>query len=332
LTPLEHFVGSYLEQVGGVWEALEPQLYLSLLPSEVARRLELAREELLLAFDPEALEDHPEAQFIALGNPLLDRILADAQHLGQVARLFLSGFDLYPHGLERQVEETLGIKPLKVTSRPLSFSYLWFWFRATLVSDEKEQDLLPVVLDLSTGNRANHLAEVLDRFPKLDQPSFPYPEAPRIPLQQAYERAAKAAEQAAMKLAKPRKAALDGRVLTEMKRANSYFATLRSELAERRAKAEKKGDDLTRFAAQAQTLALEEQARLRELDTKRQLELQLSLINLLWVEQPKLLLEISLKGETRQAVWDPAIRRISEAPRKEGPACLEEAPKKMPRP
>nr|MDQ3398921.1 hypothetical protein [Deinococcota bacterium] len=127
LTPLEHFVGSYLEQVGGVWEALEPQLYLSLLPSEVARRLELAREELLLAFDPEALEDHPEAQFIALGNPLLDRILADAQHLGQVARLFLSGFDLYPHGLERQVEETLGIKPLKVTSRPLSFSYLWFW-------------------------------------------------------------------------------------------------------------------------------------------------------------------------------------------------------------
>jgi hypothetical protein len=310
MSVLESFVGGYLEQVGGVWEEVEPQLYLSLLPADAARRLELRREEVLLAFDPEALADYPEAQFIALGSPLLDRMLEDAQRLGRVARLYLSGFDLHPHGLERQLEALLGVKVLDVRARPLAFSYLWLWFQLTMTSDEKEQDLLPVVLDLHTGDRANHLPEVLSRFARLPSPSFPYPEAPRISLQEAYETAARAAAQAAMKLAQPRQAALRERIDIEIRRARAYFAAMRGELEERRAKAERKGEDLARFVAQVQALDLEEKARLRELEGKRQLELRLELVNLLWITQPKLSLDVALKGEKRQAVWDPATRKL----------------------
>ncbi|MEZ4630131.1 MAG: hypothetical protein R2880_05380 [Deinococcales bacterium] len=316
MSPLESFILDYLDRVGGAWERLEPQLYQALLPQVVLKRLKLfsVDEELLLSFDPEALADYPKAELIVFGNPLLDQILADAKSYGQSAEIYLSGFDLHPYKLEAMIEKIMGVRVLELKQRPLMCRYAWFWFEVSLTSDEKEQDLIPVILDMQLGDKANHLPEVLERFHQLDEPVYPYPDAPMLHLTELYERARQLASGSAMQLARRRKEELDLRADHEELRIKSYFEDLHEELSLRQGKAVQKGEDIAKYEQQALQLVLEEKVRLQDIADKRRLELNLKLINVLWIVQPKLALRLRIQEAKQQreleALWDPATRKI----------------------
>src|SRR5689334_1526420 len=97
VSPLERFVRDYAEEAGGAWEELEPQVYDLLLPPESAAAA--GRDDLRLAFDPEAIPEYPDAQLATLGAPLIDRMLADALERGRRSELYVVGLNLHPHGL-----------------------------------------------------------------------------------------------------------------------------------------------------------------------------------------------------------------------------------------
>ncbi len=66
--PLEDFLRDYAETTGGVWDEVEPQVYDLMLPGgegEGAREPEMVR----LVFDPEALPEHPGANWPATARP-----------------------------------------------------------------------------------------------------------------------------------------------------------------------------------------------------------------------------------------------------------------------
>src|SRR5260370_30887447 len=90
-SPLEDFVRDYVEVIGGVWDEVEPEVYDVLLPpGEDAAALDTAgRGVLRIAFDPEALPEHPGAQLASFGTPLIDRLLTDALRRGRSAQLYL---------------------------------------------------------------------------------------------------------------------------------------------------------------------------------------------------------------------------------------------------
>src|SRR4051794_24860358 len=67
-SPLEEFLRDYAEVTGGVWDEVEPQVYDVLLPSSGG-----SEEALRVAFDPEAIPEHPGAQLASYGTPLIDR-------------------------------------------------------------------------------------------------------------------------------------------------------------------------------------------------------------------------------------------------------------------
>src|SRR3954469_16265492 len=141
-SPLEAFLRDYAEVVGGLWEEVEPQVYDLMLPApgepEVVR----------VAFDPEALPEHPGAQLASFGTPLVDRLLADAVRCGRRAELYLVGLNLAPQNLAGRIGRALtlssGLELRVGRVRPLHFPQAVFWFEATFVSDQKEQELLPV--------------------------------------------------------------------------------------------------------------------------------------------------------------------------------------------
>ncbi len=82
LSPLEQFVRDYAEARGGAWDQIEPRVYDLLIGSEITR----------VAFDPEALPEHPQAQLASLGSPLLDGLLADAaERVGAMLGFTVSG-------------------------------------------------------------------------------------------------------------------------------------------------------------------------------------------------------------------------------------------------
>src|SRR3954465_5523237 len=110
-SPLEAFLRDYSEVVGGLWEEIEPQVYDLMLPPpgepEVVR----------VAFDPEALPEHPGAQLASFGTPLVDRLLADAVARGRYVRLYFIGLNLAPHDLAGFLRRALTL-PEESTLKP----------------------------------------------------------------------------------------------------------------------------------------------------------------------------------------------------------------------
>src|SRR5438552_11880048 len=128
-SPLEEFLRDYAEVCGGLWDEIEPQVYdLMLAPSSVDAEPEVVR----VAFDPEAIPEHPGAQLASYGTPLVDRLLADALERGRFARLYLIGLNLAPHDLLGRVRRALTLPAdtslREERRRPLHFAQAVFWF------------------------------------------------------------------------------------------------------------------------------------------------------------------------------------------------------------
>ena len=186
-SPLEEFLRDYTDVAGGMWDEVEPQVYDLMLPSRgSAHEPEMVR----LVFDPEAIPEHPGSQLASYGTPLVDRLLADAVDRGRHLVLYKVGLNLVPQGLEGQLRRAVTLPSgfvIKIErSRPLHFPQAVFWFEATFVSDQKEQDLLTVAIDAHYGRQVRHLDRLLDRSHLAAKPWSPLAEAPHPGLAATY--------------------------------------------------------------------------------------------------------------------------------------------------
>ncbi|HZY41386.1 MAG TPA: hypothetical protein VFF59_05225, partial [Anaerolineae bacterium] len=269
--------------------------------------------------DPEALPDYPTAQLMAFGNPLLDRIFEHAQSLGQVAQVYLTGFNLSPHDLPSTVRRSLqvpsGIEVRSAAPRAYHFAAALFWFQATFISDEKVQGIFSVGIDRYYGRLTRTLAETLRSATLSDTRSYPYPDVPGLPLKRAYQLAREEATHAITVTAHSHLAELQQYLQRETQRLTGYFTDLRSELADRQARAVARGEDTTQFDSQRQALDREEQTQLADLRHKLALHVQIRLLNVLRVIQPKLRLRVQLVpaqgiGGEIEVVFDPALQKV----------------------
>lgn len=323
-TPLEQFVLEYVEAAGGVWEEAEPQVYEVILPPELGPALELPPAEVSrLAFDPEALADYPDAQLMIFGNTSLERIFADAQERGPAARVYLPAGNLTPHDLGALVARHLKLdKELEVSveaARPYHFHSALFRFEATFISDEREQDIISVGIERYHGRPVRHLEQTLEQHGVTEAPALPYPDATGLPLAQTYALARQEAMRSLQVAAHARLAELEASYARQAKRISRYFADLRAELEQRSARAAARGEDTQRLVEQSRALGLEEQARLRELRQKLALRVQVRLLSVLHVAQPKLLLRLRVARPkqapvTLPAVWDPLAQALEAIP------------------
>src|SRR5436305_2305752 len=132
-SPLEEFLRDYVDVTGGVWEEVEPQVYDVLLPAAGTgpEASTLDRQIVRVAFDPEAIPEHPGAQLASYGTPLVDRLLADAVERGRFARLYLIGLNLAPHDLLGRARRALTLPAdtslREERRRPLHFAQAVFW-------------------------------------------------------------------------------------------------------------------------------------------------------------------------------------------------------------
>src|ERR671923_2271067 len=97
--PLEQFLIECVDAVGGIADEIEPQVYDVLMPDvETPQRI---------AFDPDALPEHPAAQLLTFGSATLDDLLARAQTRGQIGLAFLDDVHLQPHALAQRITRDL---------------------------------------------------------------------------------------------------------------------------------------------------------------------------------------------------------------------------------
>ena len=323
-SPLEGFVRDYADVSGGVWDEIEPQVYDLLLPVEGAgpETLRMDREIVRVAFDPEAIPEHPAAQLASFGTPLMDRLLRDAMQRGCFAQIYVVGLNLAPHDLAGRVRRAYSVPAnmqLHVERvRPLHFPQAVFWLQATFVSDQKEQEIVPVALDLHSGRQVRHLDALLDHARLSEMPSTSFLEARRMSLASAYILARDQALRTITSLANARHRQQSEHTEKQITRMSRYYADLLGELEDQlaRASALKKGsDDIAKFASRRDALEREEKVRVAELRQKSSLRVQVRLLNVLVIEQPKLLIHATLQAEKRdtermELIWDPLTEAL----------------------
>jgi hypothetical protein len=320
-SPLEGFVRDYADVAGGVWDEIEPQVYDLLLPAEGAgsEASPMDREIVRVAFDPEALPEHPAAQLASFGTPLMDRLLRDAMQRGRFSQMYIVGLNLTPHDLSSRVRRACALPAntrLDIERvRPLHFPQAVFWLRAAFVSDQKEEEVVPVALDLHYGRQVRHLEVLLDHARLSETPSTPLLEARRMSLASAYGLARDQALRTVASLANARHRQQREHTDRQIARMTRYYADLLSELDDQVTRAQDRGDEVAKFAGRREALQREEKIRVAELRQKATLRVDVRLLNVLVIGQPKLLVHAAVHAEKRDAehlelVWDPLMEAL----------------------
>jgi hypothetical protein len=312
LSPLEGFVRQYVESVDGAWEEIEPQVYDLLIGQEMVE----------IAFDPEALPEHPEAQLASLGSPWVDRLLKDAADRWSAARFYRTGLNLHPHDVESRARRAISLPPeaslLIDRARVMNFPQAVFWFKSIFSSDQKEEEILPVGIDLHYLREVRQLDALLQSGRLSAEPEHLLAEVKHAGTAVGYRAAHRHAVRTVNSLANARRREWATRAERQIARMSAYYAQLRAEARELAAKPleeSAKADAGARAASRIQGIDREESLRIAELKQKSSVRVTMKLQSKMIVQQPKLLLTATVLGKDRPAgqielVFDPLLDAV----------------------
>lgn len=326
---LARFVLGYLEHEGSIVAPPAYGMHEVLLPDELASQLHVEPYQ-RLAFE---VDPGSEALRLSVNHPLVEAIAERlAQEAGH-ARVYISHVRLEKKGLFDVAARALslpngrlGAKRNAVEQAALHH-YLRFNFKVTFISDEKQEQIISVVMDVQGGHAVRD-TEVLQRLVSYEtEPAFP----DLAVAQPRWQRAGDALAPATLEALLPRvqaaaEAELAGRLAAlqarmgrflelDEARIEDYYNSLERDLKQRLARAETVEEERRRdIESKIEALHAERNAKLADIQARYHLRVELELINVLLVVQPKVLLPVEIGNRrvtiTRLAVWDPLVHRL----------------------
>ncbi|MDI6768069.1 MAG: hypothetical protein QMD04_00155 [Anaerolineales bacterium] len=337
---LEELVLGYCRQVGGLVEPPAYGIYETLLPDEVAARWGVAAHQ-RFTFSAEA---ETESTFLHYGHALVETIVNELRLQTANGRFFINNVRLEKPGLYAIIEKAISISNAKLfpvtTNAPLPGAveqrgafvvarlhhYVRFNFKVSLISDEKRELILPVWMDVQGGYairgdeiEGRAILDMEGQFQQLE-PAAPFwmdgkPLAPKV-FAALLERARKSvADELGDTLAGLQKRL---RRFLELDRArlNEYYADLLKDVERRLQKADVSTAIERRPALEAKRAAIiaERQSKLEDVEQKYHLRIQLELLNVAVIAQPKLDLTVEIRKRAvtvkRVATWDPLLHVV----------------------
>jgi hypothetical protein len=327
-TSLRDFILGYCRQLGAVVEPPAYGVYETLFPDEVAARWGVFPYQFLAFALDVHLPNGEEITFLHYGHPLVETIVAELRAQTADTQWFINPTRLEKPGLAALAEKTYEfpnarLSQLKAGERRRMHQYVCFNFKTSLIADEKREMIVPLWMSLQGGHRVNGtqiqasaLLETVNEFSTLEAatPSWHNLQRPDTALSPdillaLLDRARTAILDEmgptldAFQLRLARFLELDRARLTD------YYAGLQRDLERRLVKA----DDERRPGLESKLAALhtERQAKLADAEEKYRLRVELELINLAVIAQPKLELDIVISKRTattrRTVLWDPLL-------------------------
>ena len=349
---LRDFILGYCQQVGGLVEQTTFGVDEVLLPDEVARRWGIEAFQRFTfgsSLTSGASYSEREASYSAsltpspspkgigetvsnlyYGHPLVETIVTELRQQPADTRFYINPARLEKPGL-RELVEKIGFQNARPTAgsvqRSRFYHYICFNFKASLVSDEKHELLVGVWMHLQGGYRlpSNEISTLImlsveNAFPHMasSPPSWRVMKSDedllgRETLSELLDRARLASlDEIAPTLTLAQRRSQHFLDL-DRARLNDYYNDLLHDLEKRISRAEE--DRLPSLQTKLAALEVERQIKLEDAEQKYHLRLDLELINLAIIAQPKLEIdvEISKRGvkTTRIVAWDP-VRHILE--------------------
>lgn len=332
MSELQRFVLEFVEEAGGIVEPSGPGIHEALLPQHLAETWQIP-SYLQLAFGD---AEHVEAIRLGYNHSLVEQMVAAAQSQPASTRLFIPGLRLNKKGLEEVAAKEWSIQNARVVRQKRSTvsrvrsTYVRFNFKAEILSDEKHERLVSVLMDAHGGYRVADPATVEARATALepDDLLLSLPDAPMRwqaagappftkPLEEPVleallERAKKAVlQEIAEDLDALQKRVARFHELDEA-RLNEYYRELERDLQHRLA-----GASADRRATLEEKLAAvraDRAQKLADVAERYRIQLNLSLLNLLVIQQPKLAVPVNIENRATQigvfAVWDPLLHQL----------------------
>lgn len=309
---LEAFVETYAQALGGVaerdaegdWQLLDP----------VSGTLRL------LVFEPEGLTERPEAELVVPGSSALEELLDHARDRGRVSRVLLEMPGVPDRLVQTSVIRTLRVPEAAIRVEQLRWmeaEYAVWLFRAVFVADVREEALLEVVVDRSTGRLVRRWNE-LQAAGRLCEGPPRGPSRARLSIRDAYETArAEVLRNLASPITQRRRTLMDWKQ-REARRMTRYHEELDEELTER---AGKERNDARRQAlfARLEANRMEAKRAAQDLETRYALSVELEAASLLLVQVPKALVTCHAEHPKRgwhaqvDLLWDLASRATEAA-------------------
>lgn len=305
---LEAFTIAAIEGLGGAVEKRADGLYTVLWAEEAIAQPETRQ----LAFDPEALEDDPEAELVTIASPTLERIIGWAAAAGRVARAFLSAAPGSPKGVAEPLARSYRFVDSAWTpreGRPWFFPSGIFLFLVRYLSDSREEELVEVGVNLADGRILRRLDEAMERYGFSRGPWAPLPMVAELPVGQTYGVARAELEHRIVSALGNRRRDIERRLARESGLAAAYYAEMLRELQEEQAGLTADDPRRSRLESKGRAIQMEQEGRLAELRGKYRLEAHVALLSVLRLYQPKLVFRGRLAGKSHGAevtlVWDP---------------------------
>ena len=332
MSELESFVLDYLEQMGSIVEPAAYGIHEVLLPEAVAEQLDTAAYQ-QITFDDRVNDDVTR---LGYNHPLVEQMVQAAHNRPASARAYINGLRLDKSGLEEVAMKSWVVLNGRVMPRTrttparVRSTYVRFNFKVAILSHEKQEQLVSVLMDAHGGYRIADSAPIEKRAnaTEPDQVLQSLSDAPirwrppdgkalkdpldRSTLAALLERAKTAVlQELAVPLGDLQKRVNRFREL-DVARLNEYYEELERDLQHRL-----KGASPERRASLADKLAavnVERAHKLADVKERYQVRLDLTLLNLMIIQQPKLALPVNIENRATKvsvhAVWDPLRHQL----------------------
>ncbi len=333
MSELADFVLNVFRQAGGIVEPPAYGIYEALLPEKVARRWNVSAYQ-RLAFTDEPLAEMAGAEDVTIvgyGHPLVETLMDATRAEPACVLAHVNDLRLDKRNLLALTHQTLALPNGRLTKAPRKSEtaalchYVRFNFKAALITDEKRERLVSVVMDAQSGFAVPELAHI-EQLAQLEEKSAfghlltaPVRWLPgnqtlsRPVLEGLLERATRAAlDELAAPLETLRRRATRYLEL-DRARLTGYYDDIARDLQRR---IERASDDgrLTSLEDKLTAAQAEREAKLADVEAKYRLRVELELVNLQVITQPKILLPVLIANRTakveRTVVWDPLLHRI----------------------
>jgi hypothetical protein len=333
MSELADFMLDGFRQAGGLVEPPAYGVYEVLLPEEVARRWSVSVYQRLAFADELSAEvaDLEEVAVVGYGHPLVETLMEEARAEPACVWVYVNDLRLDKRGLLSLACKALAFpnaRPSAVEHKGESTAlchYVRFNFKAALITDEKRERLVAVVMDAQAGFAVPELVHI-DQLARLEEEStcgclLPAPvrwlPGHEVLSQPVLEGLLQRATHAALDELTAPLEALHRRAARHLEldraRLTGYYDDIARDLQRRI----KRAEDPARRASLEEKLAAaqaERGAKLADVEAKYRLRVELELVNLQVIAQPKVLLPVRVGNRTasveRAVVWDPLLHRI----------------------
>jgi hypothetical protein len=336
MAELDDFVLAFCRLAGGIIDRPAFGYYEVLWPEPVADKLGVPTYQRLAFREEEEAGDDGGVTHVGYGHPLVEELVEETLATPSNTVLHANAVRLQKPGLADVARQTLALSNARLTVAPKQTEerrlhhYVRYTFTAALITDEKHEQLVSVVMDAQNGYAVPELADIEHQIIleeenafknlRVATPRWAGAEADplsRPALEALLGRATLAARDA---LADPI-AHLSRRAtrFLELDRARlgQYYDDIERDLKRRRDRASD-AERRAGFQEKLEAARLERQAKLVDVEAKYRLRVELELLNVLVITVPKLTLQVEIghrsAGVTRTVVWNPLLHEIEPLP------------------